>query len=329
MPTLIDDYKGAAGRVRLIEALERQELLSGDSAAIAQIADAVTVEAYERDESIITQQGDGDDLFFILEGQARICAQKRTIRIRKPRTHVGDMAMIDPEAKRSADVIALERTVVARLEGSRAREIANGNGTFVWRSLARILADRLRQHVDGIRQQNEIPVIFIGSTSEALPVAQAFKRALAGNWATTMVWNDDGFFPASLTAIESLEKRIREIDFAVFVAGDDDVTTSRNQSQVSPRDNIVFEIGLAMGAIGRSRTFVVTPRLGRGTVKWPSDLFGVNFVFFDPPPPVKAKWFWSKTTCTSYNDLEDTQVDELVSEAARTLIDQMKQQGPY
>jgi predicted nucleotide-binding protein len=50
----------------------------------------------------------------------------------------------------------------------------------------------------------------------------------------------------------------KETDFAAFVVTADDVTASRGRRKASPRDNVVFEIGLFMGAIGRERTFVVT-----------------------------------------------------------------------
>ncbi len=329
MPTPNEDYKGSSGQQRLADALGRQEILCNDPNTIAELVRVVQVEDYEVGEKIIAQQGGGDDLFFILEGSANICAQNRVIQKRLARTHVGELAMIDPEAGRSADVIATERTVVARLEGAHGRKIADQDGTNLWRNIARSLADRLREHTARVRNRNALPNIFIGSTSEALPVAQALKRAFAGDWATVSIWNDPQLFEASRTVIESLEAVIGKIDFAVLVTGDDDWTESRNVRQLSPRDNMIFEIGLAMGAIGRERTFIVTPRLGRNAVKWPSDLFGVTFAMFDPPSAIKSRLPWRRGKQVSYKGRSDDEMDSLLDDTGRGLIAQMQALGPY
>src|SRR5262249_46203633 len=59
----------------------------------------------------------------------------------------------------------------------------------------------------------------------------------------------------------------------------DDFTKSRGVETKSPRDNLIFELGLFMGALGRRRAFpIVAP--GKNTaVKLPSDLLGNNAVF--------------------------------------------------
>jgi predicted nucleotide-binding protein with TIR-like domain len=44
----------------------------------------------------------------------------------------------------------------------------------------------------------------------------------------------------------------------------------RNDETLGPRDNIVFELGLFMGRLGRERTFIVRP--ASGPLKIPSDL---------------------------------------------------------
>jgi len=48
-------------------------------------------------------------------------------------------------------------------------------------------------------------------------------------------------------------------DFAALVLTADDLTASRQVVSLGPRDNVLFELGLFMGRLGRSRTFVIRP----------------------------------------------------------------------
>ena len=43
-----------------------------------------------------------------------------------------------------------------------------------------------------------------------------------------------------------------QFDFAVMILSPDDMTESRDQSYASPRDNVLFELGLFMGRLGRT-----------------------------------------------------------------------------
>ena len=58
--------------------------------------------------------------------------------------------------------------------------------------------------------------------------------------------------------------------------------TSRDSVSYSPRDNVIFELGLFMGALSRSRTFILMPR--NGEVKIPTDLLGLTCLQFEPSP---------------------------------------------
>ena len=55
----------------------------------------------------------------------------------------------------------------------------------------------------------------------------------------------------------------------------------RTDETLGPRDNIVFELGLFMGRLGRERTFIVRPE--SGPLKIPSDLSGISTATFDWP----------------------------------------------
>lgn len=63
-------------------------------------------------------------------------------------------------------------------------------------------------------------------------------------------------------------------DFAILVLNADDMTLSRGSQHSSPRDNVVFELGLFMGALGRNRTLIVLP--DDADIKIPTDLLGIT-----------------------------------------------------
>jgi Predicted nucleotide-binding protein containing TIR-like domain len=67
---------------------------------------------------------------------------------------------------------------------------------------------------------------------------------------------------------------LEQFDFGIMVLSPDDLLESRNERFASPRDNVVFELGLFMGRLGRSRTFIVHEK--DANLKLPSDLAGIS-----------------------------------------------------
>lgn len=124
--------------------------------------------------------------------------------------------------------------------------------------------------------------LFVASSSEGLPVAKALRSLLlqeVGERVEVEPWTRA--FDLSATYIESLEKAVAAADFAVMVLTPDDVTTSRKKQRLSPRDNLVFELGLFMGGLGRERCFIVQE--GQSDLKLPTDLLGVKSATFAKP----------------------------------------------
>jgi predicted nucleotide-binding protein len=119
------------------------------------------------------------------------------------------------------------------------------------------------------------PRIFIGSSSEGLRVAESIQYGLDSE-AECTVWTQDPHFYPSSTTIEGLVESSVSFDFAVIVMTADDSLTARGVTAPAPRDNLVFELGLFTGTLGRAKTFLVKCR--DDDLKLPSDLKGVTTV---------------------------------------------------
>jgi hypothetical protein len=120
------------------------------------------------------------------------------------------------------------------------------------------------------------PRVFIGSSSEGLEVARNLTIGLSKD-CETVLW-EAGAFGVSETYIESLEKKAADVEFGVLVVTPDDLREKRGEEDKVPRDNVVFELGLFMGRLGRQRTFIVCDT---STVKLPTDLSGISTAHFD------------------------------------------------
>ena len=120
--------------------------------------------------------------------------------------------------------------------------------------------------------------MFIGSARESLDVAYAMQDELDRAMEPT-VWTQ-GIFEPSKTAMESLTEQVKNFDAAVFVFTPDDTTILRGEPKRVTRDNVVFELGLFVGALGRKNTFILIPR-GTKDLHLPSDLAGVTTLDYE------------------------------------------------
>ena len=101
--------------------------------------------------------------------------------------------------------------------------------------------------------------VFIGSSTEGLEFARAIRQSL-DEVAEITLWNED-FIELGDTVVEALTKAVDRFDFAVLVLTPDDLLTSRETTTFGPRDNVIFELGLFMGALGRSAPSWSTRRM--------------------------------------------------------------------
>lgn len=115
------------------------------------------------------------------------------------------------------------------------------------------------------------PSLFIGSSREGLDVAYALQESLEYD-AEPTVWPQGVFNPTS-TTLQDLVAIARRTDFAAFVFTPDDMRVMRGEKADTPRDNVVFELGLLIGARGVERCFFLIPRDQALTL--PTDLLGL------------------------------------------------------
>ena len=268
---MLERFAGDAGARRLAEALRRQSLMHGVGDIASTVAGQTEVVFVDAGAILIEQGSSSDNLYFILVGEFTIMVNGREVARRRAEQHVGEMALIDPKARRSATVIALEDSVVARISERDFATIADGNPNL-WKNLSCELANRLRQRNELVRQRNEIARVFIGSSRESLDIANALQLGLARDPFIVTVWTNGVFGPSEFP-IEALERVATESDFAILVLGPDDRVISRKRKNFAPRDNVIFELGLFIGAAGRLRVFLLIPE--GLDVKIPTDVLGV------------------------------------------------------
>lgn len=122
------------------------------------------------------------------------------------------------------------------------------------------------------------PSIFIGSSVEGLPYAKALQVNLDHSLEVT-IWSQ-GVFGLSGGTLEELVRKLENMDFAALLVTPDDLVTSREKESQAPRDNVLLELGLCIGTLGRERSFLVYDR--SADLKLPTDLAGITPATFHP-----------------------------------------------
>ena len=117
------------------------------------------------------------------------------------------------------------------------------------------------------------PKIFIGSSKERLDIAYALQENLEFDSEPT-VWTQ-GIFKLSKNTLESLVDSLETFDYAIFVFHPDDMSEIRGKEYNVIRDNLIFELGLFIGKIGRDKVFFLIPQNFKN-LHIPTDLIGIT-----------------------------------------------------
>ena len=253
-----------------------QPLVGYDEALAKALAKFGVLHSFEEGE-FLTRQGESDNsIWLLVHGEVLIIVNGREVAARQAGTHVGELALVDHSATRSASVKALGPTVALAVAEHRFSQLAERSPNL-WRRIAVEVSKRLRERNRFLPAPRSQPVMFIGSSSEGLAIADALHKSLNRQQVVPRLWTE-GVFEASSTTIESLVSLANSVDFATLVLTGDDVIESRSEAKPSPRDNVVFELGLMMGALGRDRVFILKPITLN--IRIPSDLLGVTLLHY-------------------------------------------------
>lgn len=273
---MIERFEGQSGRRLRIEAFTTQRMVVGNRLLAEELADRVQLRALDAGEILIEQGANDNDIYFVLAGTFDIIVNGRTLAKRGAGDHVGEMAAIQPTQKRAATVTATEDAVVGLLSEADFAEIASRHPEL-YRSIAQELARRLMQRNAFVTTYREKIRVFIISSAEALPIAREIQNAFMHDPFLTAIWTD-GVFRATNYTLQDLEAQVDNSDFAIAIAHADDLTESRGKDWPSARDNVVFELGLFMGRLGRARAILMEPRDEK--IKLPSDLAGITTITY-------------------------------------------------
>jgi hypothetical protein len=125
---------------------------------------------------------------------------------------------------------------------------------------------------------SELPRVFIASSSEARDVAEAVVIRLT-NDSDPVLW--ENAFDLSSFTLPSLAAKTREAQFAVFVFHRDDKLVIRGNEYSAVRDNVLFELGLFIGALGLDHCYVLCPKSSEGAYRLPTDLTGMTMAYYN------------------------------------------------
>lgn len=276
MSKMLERFQGDAGRALRIDVLGQQSIVGKEPKLAEELADLVELRHLDAGEILIEQNGDDNDIFFIVSGSFSIHINGRRYGLRGRGDHVGEMAAIEPTQLRSATVIAEEPSIVAKVSAQQFATLAM-TYPLMYREIARSLSRRLLERNKFIGTFRDKIRVFIISSKEALPVARIVQNAFEYDPFHTTLWTEGTFRVMNYT-LQDLEAKVDDSDFAVAIAHADDHTQNkdRNTDWPSPRDNVVFELGLFMGRLGRQRAILMEPRTEK--LKLPSDLTGITTI---------------------------------------------------
>lgn len=257
----------------VVNELLKQKIVNGNEEFAKEILQKGEVVDFKPDVDIITQGDHDQDVYFIIAGEANLIINGLLLCTRGSGLTIGEMSAVNPSKARSATLTAKVDTIAVKVDVDSFNELLD-KYPIAYKLLLIDQSNRLEERNTLINPCNPKPRLFIVSTAEALNIAEDIKLELDYSDIEVTLWSQPDAFPAGSFVLESLEQSVKTHDFGLAIMSADDTVISREVESVAPRDNVIFELGLFMGHLGRERTLLAFPR-GQES-KLASDLQGLT-----------------------------------------------------
>jgi hypothetical protein len=128
------------------------------------------------------------------------------------------------------------------------------------------------QFNDWVRSVQSRPHVFFGYSSKATDPAKRIIQYLNSIGVKVRDWQID-FRPAG-TILDEIEESAKKALAGIFLFAKDDDLLIGDEVNAAPRDNVVFEAGYFMHAVGKERTLIIREK----DAKMPADIGGAIYL---------------------------------------------------
>jgi len=256
---------------RLADAIRKHKLVD-DDAEIANEFLRVGEQLELAAGDVVYREGDVTrGIFLVLLGSVRLTQNGNTLGVLEPGEDFGTWPYLFSDPRYKVTATAIADALLFHIDDEPFRQLTN-KFHRIWKQVSRIQVERLQDHNRWLLPQNPRVKMFIGSSTERLSCARQLADYFAPDRDTIEVVVWDNLFANLEYPLEALTRTLNDWDFAALIWGGEDRTRSRSRVKASPRDNLIFEAGLSIGRLGRSRTFILVPEAAGRSLKIPSDL---------------------------------------------------------
>jgi len=167
---------------------------------------------------------------------------------------------------------------------------------------------------------HSIPKVFVASSGEAERLAHAIEQNL--KTAEVHVWSTPDVFYPGHNVIDELNRNLKHSDFGVFIFAGDDKLEIRGQEQQAVRDNVILELGMFIGHLGKERSFIVKPT-GKN-LRLPTDLLGVLTLNYDSERAEREPASALRSACTQIDDAIKRQHKRRIKDMSKSVSESLE-----